>query len=250
MKEELIVETIGDCVVRRLRGVGLSHLFGVAGDFKLELLEQLAETPGMDWVGCCNELNAAYAADGVARTHGLAALVTTYGVGEFSALCGVAGAYAEHLPIVFVTGAPPLADIERNSLMHHTAGDGNFDNMMICARQFTAAQARITTQTAVSDIDRSIRTCVLQKQPVYLQLPSDLAHVRIMTPAAPIAIAYESDAQMLQDFTAAAAVRIAGSRTIAILVYADVARYRQTHTTTNPASHLQYPISGTVPPKG
>ena len=174
---------------------------------------------------------------------GLAALVTTYGVGELSALCGVAGAYAEHLPIVFVTGAPPLADIERNSLMHHTAGDGNFDNMMICARQFTAAQARITPQTAVSDIDRCIRTCVLQKQPVYLQLPSDLAHVRIMTPAAPIAIAYESDSQMLEDFTAAATVRIAGARTIAILVDADVARSRQDQTVTELAAKLKCPIA-------
>ncbi len=137
MKEELIFETIGDFLLRRLREVGISHLFGVAGDFNLEFLEQLADTPGMDWVGCCNELNAAYAADGFARTHGLAALVTTYGVGELSALCGVAGAYAEHLPIVFVTGAPPLADIERNSLMHHTAGDGNFDAASVrpCARQ-------------------------------------------------------------------------------------------------------------------
>jgi TPP-dependent 2-oxoacid decarboxylase len=243
MREELVWETIGDFLLRRLRELGIFHLFGVAGDFNLEFLEQLAETPGMHWVGCCNELNAAYAADGFARTHGLAALVTTYGVGELSALCGVAGAYAEHLPIVFVTGAPPLADIERNSLMHHTAGDGNFDNMMICARQFTAAQARITPQTAVSDIDRCIRTCVLRKQPVYLQLPSDLAHVRIMTPAAPIAIAYESDSQMLEDFTAAAAVRIAGSRTIAILVDSDVARLSQGQKVTELAAKLECPIA-------
>src|SRR5258708_18131999 len=145
MREELIVETIGDFLLRRLGEVGISRLFGVAGDFNLDVLEQLAETAGMHWVGCCNELNADYAADGFARTHGLAALVTTYGVGELSALCGVAGAYAEHLPIVFVTGAPPLADIERNSLMHHTAGDGNFDNMMICARQFTAAPSTLNT---------------------------------------------------------------------------------------------------------
>src|SRR5260370_14151871 len=168
MSEETIFETIGNYLVRRLREAGIRHSFGVAGDFNLKFLEQLAETRGMHWVGCCNELNAAYAADGFARTYGLACLVTTYGVGELSALCGVAGAYAEHLPIVFVTGAPPLADIERNSLMHHTAGDGNFDNMMICARQFTAGQARTPTPTAASDIYRFIRTFVLQKHPRYL----------------------------------------------------------------------------------
>src|SRR6266478_1142653 len=164
MREELIFETIGDFLLRSLREVGISHLFGVAGDFNLEFLEQLADTPGMHWVGCCNELNAAYAADGFARTHGLAALVTTYGVGELSALCGVAGAYAEHLPIVFVTGAPPLADIERNSLLHHTAGDGDYQNMLACAAQFSTAHARLSPQNAVTEIDRCLTACVREKR--------------------------------------------------------------------------------------
>jgi indolepyruvate decarboxylase len=43
--------------------------------------------------------NAAYAADGYARIHGLGAVNTTYGVGELSAINGIAGAYAEHLPV-------------------------------------------------------------------------------------------------------------------------------------------------------
>ncbi len=234
-------ETIGGFLLRRLQELGLTHIFGVAGEFNLELLEQLEHTNGLQWVGCCNELNAAYAADGFGRTHGLAALVTTYGVGELSALCGVAGAYAEHLPVIFITGAPPLSDIERSSLMHHTAGDGNFDNMMTCARQFTVAQARITPQTAVPDIDRCLRAAVLQKQPVYLQLPSDLALVRIAAPKTPIAISYESDSQILEDFRAA--IRIAEAATVAILVDADVARFRQERMVTALAARLQCPIA-------
>src|SRR5258708_12703639 len=112
MTDELVFETIGDFLLRRLRELGISNIFGVAGDFNLEFLEQLEETSGMHWVGCCNELNAAYAADGFARTHGLAALVTTYGVGELTALCGVAGAYPQPLPIAFVTAPPPLPAIQ------------------------------------------------------------------------------------------------------------------------------------------
>jgi hypothetical protein len=34
-------ELVGDYLLRRLREVGLSHIFGVAGDFNLEFLEQL-----------------------------------------------------------------------------------------------------------------------------------------------------------------------------------------------------------------
>ena len=137
-------ESIADFLLRRLREVGLAHVFGVAGDFNLELLEQMESADGPKWVGCCNELNAAYAADGYARTHGLSALITTYGVGELSALCGIAGAFAEHLPIIAITGAPPISEITRGGLVNHTAGDGNFQNMMECGRQFSVAQARIS----------------------------------------------------------------------------------------------------------
>jgi indolepyruvate decarboxylase len=122
-------------------------VFGVAGDFNLEILEQTESWDGPKWVGCCNELNAAYAADGYARTHGRSALITTYGVGELSALCGIAGAFAEHLPIIAITGAPPMREIARKGLLHHTAGDGNFENMMECGRQFSVARLELHPRT-------------------------------------------------------------------------------------------------------
>ena len=62
----------------------------------------------MRWIGCCNELNAAYAADGYARIKGFGAVCTTYGVGELSAINGIAGAYAEHLPLFHLVGAPGM----------------------------------------------------------------------------------------------------------------------------------------------
>ena len=218
-------QTIGGFLLRRLHELGLAHVFGVAGDFNLELLEQMESAASPKWVGCCNELNAAYAADGYARTGGLSALITTYGVGELSALCGVAGAYSEHLPIVSISGAPPLSEIERKGLLHHTAGDGNFENMMECSRQFSVAQARITPQNAVSEIDRCLRACVLQKQPVYLQLPSDLAHIRIETPAEPLDIQFSSDREMLDDFVSAAEQQLTSATSVVLLVDADVARF-------------------------
>ena len=54
----------------------------------------------LKWIGNCNELNAAYAADGYARIKGIAALITTFGVGELSAINGIAGSYAEHVPVI------------------------------------------------------------------------------------------------------------------------------------------------------
>ncbi len=58
--------TIGEFLLRRLEEAGIGHLFGVPGDFNLELLQQLEDTGAVKWVGNCSELDASYAADGYA----------------------------------------------------------------------------------------------------------------------------------------------------------------------------------------
>ena len=50
-------------------------------------LDYIEKDPDIEWVGNANELNAAYASDGYARVKGtLAVIITTFGVGELSAL--------------------------------------------------------------------------------------------------------------------------------------------------------------------
>jgi indolepyruvate decarboxylase len=146
--------TIGQYLLARLSEMGVRYLFGVPGDFNLWFLEQTIKSGSIDFVGCCNELNASYAADGNSRVSGISALATTYGPGELSALAGVAGAYAERVPIVCITGTPPLGAMKEGTLLHHTMADGNYTNMLNCYREFTVAQARIEPANARLEIDR------------------------------------------------------------------------------------------------
>ena len=43
-------------------------------------------------------------------------MVTTFGVGELSAVNGIAGSYAERVPVIAITGAPTRAVEEAESL--------------------------------------------------------------------------------------------------------------------------------------
>jgi pyruvate decarboxylase len=83
-----------------------NSIHGLANTHHLvTLLDQIYDVPELTWIGTCNELNGAYAADGYARIKGNpAALLTTYGVGELSAMNGVAGAMAEHAGMVHLVG--------------------------------------------------------------------------------------------------------------------------------------------------
>src|SRR5438132_1985525 len=81
-------------VLSRLSQLGITDVFGVPGDYAFPINDAISEDQHLRWIGSSNELNAAYAADGYARIKGVAAVNTTYGVGELSALNALAGAYA------------------------------------------------------------------------------------------------------------------------------------------------------------
>lgn len=100
------MKTVIEYVLDRLHMLGINEVFGVAGDYAFPIEDAVCESKTLRWIGNCNELNAAYAADGYARIKGIAALSTTFGVGELSALNGLAGSYAEHLPVFHLVGMP------------------------------------------------------------------------------------------------------------------------------------------------
>ena len=77
--------TVAEYLLARLKEIGVDHLFGVPGDFVLGFFNQVLKSD-VKYVSTCNELNAAYAADGYARIRGMGAFASTFGVGELSAL--------------------------------------------------------------------------------------------------------------------------------------------------------------------
>lgn len=159
----------------RLAGCGVGHLFGVPGDYNLQFLDHVIEHPNVCWVGCANELNAAYAADGYARVSGVGALLTTFGVGELSAINGIAGSYAEYVPVLHIVGAPCRGAQRRGELMHHTLGDGDFQHFYRMQQAVTTASAVLDEQNACYEIDRVLRAMLIERRPGYLMLPADVA---------------------------------------------------------------------------
>jgi indolepyruvate decarboxylase len=242
--------TIGDFLLRRLEEAGVGHLFGVPGDFNLELLQQLEDTGTLKWVGTCNELNASCAADGYARLNGLAAFTVTNAVGALGAINGVAGSFAEHVPVVCIAGSIPLRSIERGLGMHHTMGDGTWDRFLGAFAQVTAAQARLTPCNAVTEIDRLILTAWRDKLPVYMELPSDIAYLDIEVPEAPLMLAQPpSDPERLQSCAAAIAARLSAATSPAILVDQDADRYGAAAEIMELAAKMQLPVAVTGPAK-
>lgn len=193
--------TIGDYLLIRLKELGVKHIFGVPGDYNLAFLDQIVATEGLEWIGNCNELNAAYAADGYARINGIGALVTTFGVGELSAVNGIAGSYAEQVPVVKITGSPSNAVAAQGAYVHHTLGDGDFTHFSNMYKEVTVAQTTLTQENAAEEIDRVLQACWLHKRPVYINLPADISQKEIKAPESPLLLSeFTSDPNKLREF--------------------------------------------------
>ncbi len=178
--------TVGDYLLDRLAELGVTEVFGVPGDFNLEFLDHVVAHDSLRWVGNANELNAGYAADGYGRLRGMAALVTTFGVGELSAANAIAGSYAEHVPVVHIVGAPPKDSQAAHQALHHSLGDGDFGHFLRVASEFTCAQADLDPATATMEIDRVLLEVHQQKLPGYLLLSTDVARFPADPPSAPL----------------------------------------------------------------
>jgi TPP-dependent 2-oxoacid decarboxylase len=217
--------TIGNFLFLRLRQMGIGHVFGMPGDFNLQLLEQIKEVDGIEFVGTCNELNASYAADGYARMNGVGALLTTYGVGDLSAVCGIAGACAEHVPVVFISGTPPLFAMEGRLRVHHSLAEGNFDNVRNCLKEFTVACARLTPANAVEELDRALLSCWREKLPVYIQVPSNISYLMVDVPDNRLSLALPaSDPERLESAAQHISRLLSSARQPALLVDMDADR--------------------------
>ncbi|MFA4924140.1 MAG: thiamine pyrophosphate-binding protein, partial [Ignavibacteriaceae bacterium] len=172
--------TIAEYLLIRLKEIGVDHLFGVPGDFVLGFFNQVLKSD-IKYVGTCNELNAAYAADGYARIRGVGAFSSTYGVGELSAINGVAGAFAERVPVVVITGSPATINFRTRPLLHHTLGDYQIPLRMY--EKITVASTQlVSAETAPAEIDRVLTACLTHQQPVYISLPADVVMMKCNRP--------------------------------------------------------------------
>ncbi|QEG37199.1 alpha-keto acid decarboxylase family protein [Bythopirellula goksoeyrii] len=176
--------TVGKYLAARLAELDVLHYFTVPGDYNLILLDEFLKIDQLKMVSCCNELNAGYAADGYARaTGGLAVAIVTYSVGGLSLLNAVAGAYAEDLPLIAISGAPNTNSTSEYEVLHHTLGEVEYDYVREIFSRVTADAVTIQHPAeAPAQIDRALESALRTRKPVYLEVASNIAAASVSAP--------------------------------------------------------------------
>jgi TPP-dependent 2-oxoacid decarboxylase len=169
--------SVGDYLIQSLAGRGITHIFGVPGDYILSFYDRLSKSK-ISIVNTCDEQGAGFAADAYARIRGLGVVCITYGVGALKVINTTAQAYAEKSPVVVISGAPGLREQIKNPLLHHKVR--NFDTQKKIFDQITVASTVLgDPQTAAFEIQRVISAALRFKRPVYIELPRDVVTTTI-----------------------------------------------------------------------
>eukprot|EP00122_Pirum_gemmata_P016997 Pgem_evm1s15904 len=173
-----IASNVGTYLAKRLYQCGIREVFGVPGDYNLVLLDQFLKLENFKFIGCCNELNAGYAADGYARERGVAACVSTFTVGSLSLINAIAGAYSDSLPVICISGGINSNDFASDRILHHTMGLVDRDQPIRCFKEVTCHAVQIRSpHLAAQLIDEAISIAMQKQKPVYIEIACNIVEL-------------------------------------------------------------------------
>jgi indolepyruvate decarboxylase len=240
---------VADYIVQRLAREGITDCFGVAGDFAFKLDDAVARSEAIRWIGCSNELDAAYAADGYARMRGCSLLCTTYAVGELSALNGVMGAKSERSCVFHMVGMPTMRNQRVGKIIHHTLGDGVFQNFANISAQAACVSAVITPDNCVHEMERLIATARAESRPAYILVAGDFA-VSPVTASDVTPYPKPASGPDLAKAVQAITERIKAARSVAVLPAYTVSRFKLQRSVQALIEALACPFAVTPMEKG
>ncbi|MFO0456085.1 MAG: alpha-keto acid decarboxylase family protein [Alphaproteobacteria bacterium] len=236
--------SVGSFLFDYLHGKGVTHVFGIPGDFALPTFRWL-EQSRLNIITMTHEPSVGFAADGYARVHGLGVALVTYCVGGLNMLNSVACAYAEKSPMLVLSGGPSPSDRRADALLHHKVR--TFDTQRRIYEEVTCASAVLTdAETAASEIMRVVDEVILQCRPGYIEIPYDVVDMPIKTPAQPNRPIPTSDPENLAAMMEDATALINSAKQPVIIADIELHRHGLTDLALALAAKFQIPIASTL----
>jgi len=169
--------TVARYLATRLEQLEVRHLFGVPGNHLGPFLSIMSERTSVTWIGTSTEIGAGYAADAYARCNGVGAAAVTYGVGAYSLLNPIGGAYVEYVPVVAINACPPYEqwlNYEAVGLLTSHMSQRRESNLDVYRQVTVDAQVISNPGLAPIQIDSALTACASERRPVYLEVMEDV----------------------------------------------------------------------------
>ena len=162
---------------------GIDVFFGVPSDLNMPILDSMLEEK-VKFIGCRNELNASYMAEGFARTKPFAYVVVGSMVGSLSAANGFANSICEKTPVLMISGGNNTNDILDGKLSHHTLYTGindqikSFEVFTTLAGEDNAFMINSLNSFGIKNTVTNISNSLTTFNSAYVQIPVNLQKVQ------------------------------------------------------------------------
>jgi acetolactate synthase-1/2/3 large subunit len=175
-----------DLIVSYLEKLGVQHVFGIPGGAIEPLYNALARSErrgGPRSVVARHEAGAAFMADGYARETGrVGVVIATSGPGATNLITGVAGAYANGVPMLVLTGQPPIRTFGRNALQESSCTGINTIGMFRHCTRYSSlvSHAEQLETKLVSALMQALQS---PRGPAHLSIPVDILRAAVRAPS-------------------------------------------------------------------
>ncbi|NWG88075.1 MAG: thiamine pyrophosphate-binding protein, partial [Hydrogenophilaceae bacterium] len=124
---------VSEVLVRFVEKLGVKCIFGIPGSHILPVYDALYDSSVRSLL-VKHEQAAAFMAGGYARvTGGVGACITTAGPGATNLVTAIASAYADHLPVLAITGEAPTYIFGKGGLQESSGEGGSIDQVALFA---------------------------------------------------------------------------------------------------------------------
>ncbi|CAD5374278.1 Indole-3-pyruvate decarboxylase [Rubrivivax sp. A210] len=227
-------------LLQALKARGATEIFGIPGDFALPLFREIERAALLPLHTLSHEPGVGFAADAAARVRGgLGVAAVTYGAGAFNLVNAVAGAYAERVPLVVLSGAPAAHEAASGLLLHHQVK--TLDSQWRVFEELTVDRARLDDiALAPAQMARVLDAALARSRPVYLEIPRDMP----MRPCAavPATPRFAPDDQRLAACADELLARLHAASRPVLMVGVEVRRYALEARVAELARRLAVPV--------
>lgn len=168
---------VADLMVSYLEQIGVEYVFGVPGGAVEPLYNALARSQrrgGPRSIVARHEAGAAFMADGYARETGkIGVCVATSGPGATNLITGVACAYDNAVPMLVITGQPPLPAFGKRALQESACTGVNVPGMFEHCTRYNSLVSH-ADQLETKLVNALARAWHTPKGPSHLSIPVDI----------------------------------------------------------------------------
>lgn len=170
--------TVTDFLVERLVNAGTKHAFGVNGPYISSFVNSIKQNEKIKFIENIDDSCAGFSADAYSRFNNIGCVCANYNTGALKLCNAIAGAYSERSSVVVVGGAPGIKERNKDFLSNHYFGA--FNSQQKIFNHITCYSVVLDDPTTAGwKIDKALDVLQCNKQPIYIELPRDIASLPI-----------------------------------------------------------------------